>query len=254
MSKKAILIVFLIAVFLLFSGLIFVTSAADDQTASSPLRTLGDKWTLSTRFSSGMTGTTTEEITSTSISVLGYDCTEFTLTGGGAYSGLGTGSWTMNGTHYETKTDYSQPKSVSTIDTKTTSFYETITTEVENDPPLTNIAFPIFVGKTWTNTTTQLIKNQDTLNGASTHGNSSLSTSFSYSVLRSETVTVPAREFQTFVIKTVQIDNTPNNGASSVIYYSPKAHMQVKELDYLPSGSLFVSSELLNYSIPEPTK
>ena len=253
MSKTAILVAILIVVALASSELIFDKTAAEDQTALPPIRTLGDKWTLSTNFSSGMTGTTTEEITNISVSVSSYDCTELTITGGGTYSGIGTGSWTMSGTQYETKTDYSSPKSVSALDTKTTAFNETIITAVENNPPVINIAFPIFVGKNWISTTTQLFNTQHILNGALTQGNSSQPTSLSFSVLRSEEVTVPAGKFQTFVIKRVQIDNTPNNGTNTIIYYSAKAHMQIKELDYLPNGILFASSELLNYSVTEPT-
>jgi hypothetical protein len=257
LPKRSFFIVLLIAVTLAGSGVIFVTTAAaDDQTALAPIRTLGDKWTLSVNYQqpSGMTGTMTNEITSTSVSIGGYDCTEFTVTGGGPYSGQGnTGSWTINGTLYETKIDYSQAKSKSTLDTKTTLFNETVITVTENNPPLNNIAFPIFVGKNWTCATTQLFNNQHILNGALTKSNSSQSATFNFSVLRSEKVTVSAGEFQTFVIKKVLIDNTANNGTSSEIYYSAKAHNTVKEFDYLPNGNLAFSLELLNYSVSEPT-
>jgi hypothetical protein len=256
MPKRSFFVLLLIAVTLVGSGVIFVTTAADDQTALAPIRTSGDKWTLSVNYQLpfGMIGTMTNEITSTSVSVGGYDCTEFIGTGGGPYSGQGnTGSWTINGTLYETKIDYSQVKSESTLDTKTTSFNETVVTVTENNPPLNNVAFPIFVGKNWTCKTTQLFNNQHILNGALTKGNSSQPATFNFSVLRSEKVTVPAGEFQTFVIKKVLIDNTANNGTSSEIYYSAKAHNTVKEFDYLPNGHLAFSLELLNYSVSEPT-
>ncbi|HLN89540.1 MAG TPA: hypothetical protein VK253_05695, partial [Candidatus Binatia bacterium] len=90
------------------------------QTASLPSRTLGDRWTVSVNYQqpSGMTGAMTEEITSTSFSVSGFDCMEFTLTGGGTTSGPGyTGTWTISSKQYETKTDYTTPKTENTIDT-----------------------------------------------------------------------------------------------------------------------------------------
>ena len=145
---SALIVALIIATFMTFLGTIPAT-IAENQTAAPPIRTLGDKWTYSLNYgqTSGMTGTTTNKITSTSVSVSGYDCTEFTLSGGGTTSGQG--NWTINGTQYETKTDYSTPKSENTIDTKTSTFNETITTITNYNPPLNNIGFPLYVGKNW---------------------------------------------------------------------------------------------------------
>ena len=126
---SALIVALIISTFIICLGTIPAT-IAENQTATPPIRSLGDKWTYSLNYgqTSGMTGTTTNEITSTSVSVSGYDCTEFTLTGGGTTSGQGySGTWTINGTQYETKTDYSNAKSENTIDTKTSTFNETIT-------------------------------------------------------------------------------------------------------------------------------
>ena len=258
MSKNTILVVFLIAVALAGSGLILITTAADDQTALSPIRTLGDKWTMNVnnQMPSGMKGTLTNEVTSTSVLVSGYDCTELTMTGGGTNSGgviSGQGSWTMNGKQYETKTDYSTVKSSNTIESSTATFNETIMTAVEYNPPQNSWSFPLSVGKNWTTTTTQTTNSQHILNNYSTKGNETKQVTFNFAVLRTENITVPAGEFQTFVVRMVFVDNTPNNGTSSEFYYSAKAHNTVKELDYLPNGNLAFSLELLNYSVAEPT-
>ena len=82
------------------------------------------------------------------------------------------------------------------------------------------------------------------MNGVLTQGNDSQKTTLNFTVLRSEDVTVPAGEFQTFVIRM-----TNRGGSSSEIYYSTKANMQVKELDYFQDGNLAFSSELLSYNV-----
>jgi hypothetical protein len=257
MSKIAILVVSLIVI-LAGSGLILNTTAADYQTAVSPTRTLGDRWTMSVndQMPSGMKGTLTNEVTSTSVLVSGYDCTEFTMTGGGTNSGgviSGQGSWTMNGKQYETKTNYSKVKSSNTMESSTATFNETIMTATDFNPPQDSWSFPLFVGKNWTTITTQTIVSQHILNGDYSQGNETKKVTFNFIVLRTEDIVVPAGEFQTFVLRMVLIDNTPNNGTSSDFYYSAKAHNTVKELDYLPSGNLVFSLELLNYSITETT-
>ena len=240
----------LIGVILVSSVSIFV-AVAEDQTTSLPVRTLGDKWTFS--ISIGLTGTMTQEITSTSVSVSGYDCTEFTVTGGGNTQGF-TGSWTMKGEQYEAKTDFSETKSENTIQSITSAFNETITTQTDYNPPLNNYNFPLFVGKSWTSITNQTHFTKHDLNGVSTQGNDSKKTSSNFIVLRTEYTIVPAGEFQTFVINVSRDD-----GTSSQIYYSSKANMQVKELDYLPNGNLGFSLELLNFTVaasvatPTPT-
>ncbi len=236
----------IISIFIISSETIPFT-IAENQTATSPVRTLGDKWTYRVNYgqTSGMTGTTTNEITSTSVSVSSYDCTEFTLTGGGTTSGQGT--WTTNGTQYETKTDYSTPKSEITLDTKTSTFNETITTITDYNLPMNNSDFPFYVGKNWTATTTQTLTTKHILNGVLTEGKDSQKTTFNFTVLRSEDVTVPAGKFQTFVIRM-----TNDGGSSSEIYYSTKANMQVKELDYFQDGNLAFSSELLSYNVAVP--
>ena len=101
------------------------------------------------------------------------------------------------------------------------------------NPPLNNSGFPLYVGKNWTATTTQTMTVNHILNGVLTQGNDSQRTTSNYTVLKSEDVTVPAGEFQTFVIRM-----TNNGGSSSEIYYSTKANMQVKELDYFQNGNL----------------
>lgn len=240
------------------SWLILVTTTADDQTALPPTHTLGDKWTMSVnnQMTSGMKGTLTNEVTNTSVFVSGYDCTEFTVTGGGTNSGgliSGQGNWTMNGKQYETKIDYSKIKSSNILESSTTTFNETIITATDYNPPQNSWSFPLSVGKKWTTETTQTIVSQHILNGDYSQGNETKKVTFNFAVLMTEDITVPAGEFQTFVVRMVLIDNTLNNGTSSDFYYSAKAHNTVKELDYLPNGNLIFSLELLDYYIAETT-
>ena len=86
------------------------------------------------------------------------------------------------------------------------------------------------------------------LNGVLTNSTSNQKITQNCLVLRTEDVQVPAGSFQTFVIR-----RTDSGGSSSDIYYSEKAHRQVKELDYMSGGSLAFSLELLDYSVAEPT-
>ncbi len=170
------------------------------------------------------------------------------LTGGGTTSGPGyTGNWTINSKQYETKTDYTTTRTETTLDSATTAFNETITTDTNYNPPLNSYAFPLYVGKNWTSTTTQAITSKHYLYGVWTNGTSNQITTQNFSVLRTEDVQVPAGNFQTYVIRM-----TDSGGSSSDIYYSEKAHKQVKELDYMLGGSLVFSLELLSYNVADP--
>jgi hypothetical protein len=235
-------------------GTVSISSAAD-QTASLPPRAVGDKWTYSVDYAQpiGMVGTLTMEITSTSSTVSSYECSEYTATGEGTISADGaTGTWTINGKQYEVKTDQSTAKTETTLEATVTSSTgtqkSTETTETDYNPPLEfNKGFPISAGSSWTSITTQTVTTNDNLNGDATNDVSSKTTTSNYIVLRTEDTKVTAGEFQTFVIKT-----TTDDGTSSEIYYSPKAHIQVKELDYDDQGKLTVSMELLSYKVAVP--
>ena len=176
-----------------------------------------------------------------------------TVSGGGTVSNQGlTGTWTINGKQYEVKTDQSTAKSENTLEatisSSSGSAKSTETTETNYNPPLEgNKGFPISAGSSWTSVTTETLTTNDNVNGNTTNEVSSKTTTSNFIVLRTEDTKVTAGEFQTFVIKM-----TKDDGTSSEMYYSPKAHLQVKELDYDAQGNLVACLELLNYKVAEP--
>jgi hypothetical protein len=160
----------------------------------------------------------------------------------------------------EVKTDYSTSKDGGTLEVTVTSSFGTMETtiaassgaittilasETDYNPPLeSNKGFPFSVGKNWTAVSNETLTSNDNINGKNVNMNSSKISTYDYVVLRTENTKIPAGEFQTYVIRM-----TKDDGTGSEIYYSPEAHVQVKEFDYGPQGNTGFSLELLNYRV-----
>jgi hypothetical protein len=119
------------------------------------------------------------------------------------------------------------------------------TTETDYNPPLEfGKGFPLFVGENWTAQTTENITSSMNFMGSTTNDNYTQTTTTNFAVLRTEDTKVPAGEFQTFVI-----DANKSDGSSRILYYSPLAQMQIKELDYDSKGNLAETFALSDYTL-----
>jgi len=250
------------SLFVLFIAVIAVCLSATSVVAQSekaaiPTRTLGDEWTYSvdSNQTGPINGTMTMEVTNTSMKVNGLDCNEITGVSRGTVSGNIT-AWTINLREYDVKADYSIAKTYANMESSglggpaillalnsDNSFSST--TETTYNPPLAfGKGFPLFVGENWTAQTTENTTSSMTIMGSTTNDNYIQATTTNFTVQRTEDTKVPAGEFQTYVI-----NSNKNDGTSRELYYSPKAEMQVKELDYDSKGNLAETFELLNYNV-----
>ena len=232
--------------------------AAEPEIATLPRRTLSDQWTYSLDFNqpNAINGTLKMQVTNTSITVNGYNCTEITGTARGVVSGNAT-AWTINSKEYDVKTDYSVAKTYASLESSSSFGGNVVLMALESDnsfsssaetdynPPLEfGKGFPLFVGENWIAQTSENTTSSMTIMGSTTHDNYVQKTTTNFTVQRMDDTKVAAGEFQTYVIEANKSD-----GSSREMYYSPIAQMQVKELDYDSKGNLTTTSALLDYSL-----
>ena len=252
---------------LLFVSVIFMCSLLEgmpktcfaELSAELPERSVGDRWKYSVDYKRtesspiGMIGTMTMEVTRDSVVVYqsgSYECYEYTIESSGTVYGEDiTGTWNMSGKGYDVESDLSAAKTSMDLDATFTYGGEStkITQNIETiyDPPLqTNSGFPLSAGKSWSAIASKTTTTRTDIDGDFDQETDATTDSENYIVLRTETTKVTAGEFETFVIKV-----TKNDGTSLELYYSPKAEIQVKELDYDKTGELEVTTELLEYSV-----
>jgi len=152
-----------------------------------------------------------------------FVCYQMEILGGGTIygnvdgNGIG-GTWTIDYENYLMKSDYSWVFTHSTYEETTSigdstgttpiSFIidETITIKIIDDvtfnPPFgANDGFPLTVGKSWTSATTETTKSQIIVNGNSESITESETYTKTFLVLRKESITISAGEFETYVIK-----------------------------------------------------
>lgn len=174
------------------------------------------------------------------------------------------GTWTINYDNYLMKSDYSWVFTDGTYE-ETTSISDSsgtipisfitdetstikIVDEITFNPPFgANNGFPLTVGKSWSAATTETSKSQITVNGNTESITESETYTKTFLVLRKETITISAGEFETYVIK-----RTDPDGAYSEGFYSPKVGTNIKESDYDSIGTLESSMELLDYEYQSP--
>jgi hypothetical protein len=223
--------------------------------AEMPKYSVGDKWkfTIDYKYEIGMVGTITGEVTGDSVEIyqLGkqYVCDEYSRTGNGTVYGEGiTGTWTMNSKWYSQKSDLRDVKVTETWDLTFTYDGEPLTMkmvyETLYDPPLESCkGFPLTAGKSWSSTTTETTTTRTTIDRQVDQETDTTTYTRSYFILRTETTTVSAGEFDTFVRKATDAD-----GSYYEVYYSPEVGGSVKEMYYDETGKLVVTAELLEYS------
>ena len=202
-----------------------------------------------------MTGNLTAEITGEStvlVSDTEYDCYVAEMTGGGQYDFMGiVGTWTMDGKGYMQKSDLADVKMDLAITTEITQPESHTIIGITNTTyshSLKEADFPLTVGKIWTVTTTENVTSKNIIDGFE-FPEETITTEISrtYNCTRTETTTVPAGTFDTFVIK-----YTDQDGNYAEYYYSPEVGSTVKELSYSADDTLLFSMELLEFSYTPP--
>lgn len=236
---------------------------------------VGDWWKFSIEVSGdvNLVGTYTFTIVGDNVDVSQngqeFNCYKVDVSGGGTIYGdvYGTGiggTWASTEQHYYTKSDLSWVAIYSTYDetvsltdgsgVTTVSLVadETITskliTETKYNPPFeANKGYPLTVGKSWSAATTETTKTETTISGYTESTTETESYTKTFLVLRKESITVSAGEFETYVIK-----RTDPDGAYAETYYSPQVGFDIKQVEYDSTGTTQVTMELLDYEC-QPT-
>jgi hypothetical protein len=174
----------------------------------------------------------------------------------GTVNGLGlSGTWTTTEYHYYTKPDQSWVKITSTYDETVTvsgsgasaGQSQTVTSRLvtENlyNPPFeSNKGYPLSVGKSWSAATAETKQTQTTIGGNTETVTETDSYTKNFQVLRKESTTVSAGEFETYVTK-----RTDPNGAYAETFYSSQVGFDVKQIEYDSTGNAYLTLELLDY-------
>jgi hypothetical protein len=243
------------------------TCLGTSSSSELPVWEVGDWWKQSITVSgeASLVGTYTITVVDDSavISQNGqdYTCYELVVSGGGtihgAINGLGlSGTWTTTEHHYYTTADQSWVKISSTYDETVTVYgagdYEgqsnTVTsrliTETVYNPPFESTkGYPLSVGKSWTATTTETKQTQTTIAGETESETKTDSYTKNYLVTQTESVTVSAGEFETYVTR-----RTDPDGAYAETFYSPVAGFDVKQIEYDSTGNPYLTLELTDYN------
>lgn len=234
---------------------------------------VGDWWKFSIEVSGdvGLVGTYTFTIVDDNFDVSQngqeFNCYKIDVSGGGTIYGdaYGTGiggTWASTEQHYYTKSDLSWVAIYSTYDETVSvtdgsgvttvslvadeTIISKLITETKYNPPFeANKGFPLTVGKSWSAATTETTKTETTISGNTESKTESESYTKTFLVLRKESITLSAGEFETYVTK-----RTDPDGAYAETYYSPQVGFDIKQIEYDSTGKAYVTMELLDYECP----
>ena len=271
MNKFSLVVVMMVCI-LFFSNYINTGLGADPD---FPRWQVGDWWKFNieifgeTNYVGTQTGTIVSDDSDIFQNGQNFVCYQMEILAGGTIYGNVDGNgirgtWTINYDNYLMKSDYSWVFSDVTYEETTSisdssgtipiSFITDETTtikivdEITYNPPFgANNGFPLTVGKSWSAATTETSKSQITVNGNTESITESETYTKTFLVLRKETSTISAGEFETYVIK-----RTDPDGTYSENYYSPEVGTDIKGSDYDSSGTLESSMELLDYEYQSP--
>lgn len=180
-----------------------VRYASGVETVSVPVWQVGDEWTsTSPNMTTRMVVTGTETVT---VGGVNYDCYVLSMNLSGAHG-------SMNATGYFQRSTLVYVKAVST------STYGPITSTFS--PPLDMFGFPLFIGKTWSVTTT--------ITSQGSGSPSSHQITYNFTCLAKETITVPAGTFEAYKIKQQQSPDP----YYTLNYYAPKVGFIAKSESY----------------------
>lgn len=235
------------------------TSFGGANEAEMPKYSIGDWWKFNVDYKQdiGLLGNATYEVVSDSCEITQfgstYMCYEFNITGSGTiygqlYGEAITGTWTMDGKIYALKLDLSDVKNKMTIDAVSTYASTSMTieqvTETTYNPPLeSHKGYPIAAGESWSAASTKTTTSKTIMNGFVDEQTNTTTSTTNWFILRTESTTVSAGEFDTFVITTIGPD-----GSYTESWFSPEVGFAVKEMIYSATGKLEVVMELLKYN------
>lgn len=265
-----------VSVIVTLLGLAFLLSACFSNCLGTtadpelPKWQVGDWWKFSIEVSGdvSLVGTYTYTIVGDDVDVSQngqeLNCYKLDVSGGGTIygevygKGVG-GIWSSIEQHYYMKSDLSLVTFYSTYD-ETISLTDgsgvttislvvdepiisKVITETKYNPPFeTNKGYPLSVGKSWSAATTETTKTETTISGNTESSTETDSYTKTFLVLRKESTTVSAGEFETYIIK-----RTDPDGAYAETYYSPQVGFDIKQIEYDSTGKSYVTMELLDY-------
>lgn len=169
-----------------------------------------------------------------------------------AYGGKVVGNWTLSGTALFRLSDFASMGGTIAIKLQANaSTYEVITTDFMN-PALETLRFPLFNGKTWTQTVTTTA-NSTTISSppipptkTSTSPKNTTAT-ITYSVVNNPTITVPAGSFDTYEVL------SSDGSTVDLSFYSPGTSLVVRHVISFVNGPVITTMSLRDYTLPYQT-
>ncbi len=163
-----------------------------------------------------------------------YESFKMQVSQAGTVTGVVTGTWTSSGTAFVRKSDLAGLKaSLSQVIVIGITISQTIDTI--SDSPERTYDFPLSVGKTWSETTTRTVNFTQSLStGEFNNRVTTNTTTTSYLVVRTDTLTLAAGTFEAF-----QIHHVDSLGSSGDDYYSSQAGGSIRTITSdITSGSV----------------
>ncbi len=215
-------------------GLVAVVPVKGDVSGLSV--NVGDYWTYNFSTLSGplnLTGTLKLTIIGAeTINSHGASVDVYKVAGDGsgyATGGFVTGSWTISGTQFARRSDMAGVNGTLSITIQANGITATVVAASDMSPAQEQVTFPLYVGKTWTQTVTTNTDLTTTLTippnpPTTTTTSTSNTTTTTYAVIDNPVVKVEAGSFDAYEIRSSDRDSV------SLSYYSPQVSAPVKSV------------------------
>ena len=234
-------------------GLVAVVPVKGDVSGLSV--NVGDYWTYNFSTLSGplnLTGTLKLTILGAeTINSHGASVDVYKVAGDGsgyATGGFVTGSWTISGTQFARRSDMAGVNGTLSITIQANGITATVVAASDMSPAQEQVTFPLYVGKTWTQTVTTNTDLTTTLTippnpPTTTATSTSNTTTTTYAVIDNPVVKVEAGSFDAYEIRSSDRDSV------SLSYYSPQVSAPVKSVSSnSTTGQVTTNMSLKEYS------
>jgi hypothetical protein len=197
---------------------------------------VGDHWTYNfSTLSSPLNLTGTLKLTVVGAATINWhgasvDAYKVSSEGSGyATGGIITGSWTISGTQYQRRSDFANLNGTVSITIQANSITANVVVRSDASPAQEQVTFPLYMGKTWTQTVTTNTDLTTTLTippnpPTVTTKSTSNTTTTTYAVIDNPVVKVDAGSFDSYEIR------SSDKGSVSLQYYSPQVSAPVKSV------------------------
>ncbi|MFQ5884057.1 MAG: hypothetical protein ACE5IO_03040 [Thermoplasmata archaeon] len=183
--------------------------------------------------------------------LLGYDVYTISMNGGGSFTGLYTGTWTVSASTHKRLSDKATVREEGTMTMKYNYMDTTVTTTLEmvetNDPPIDMNDFPIELYETWKANTTRTTTTVYLIDGVEDFSDTETEfVEYEMECLGERTVTVPAGTYTGYELKLTRED-----GIYTLDVLSLDINASVISEDFESDGAKIGTMELVSYGMEE---